>query len=745
VSRRIANPVLRDVRALFDAGTAAGLTDAQLLERYVSGREAADAAFEAIVARHGPMVWGVCRCALPDPNDAADAFQATFLVLLRKARSVRVDDSLGRWLYGVSRRVAARARATALRRSDREVRSVEALSAPPHDPDGDEILHELYREIDHLPERYRAAVQLCDVEGLSIDAAAQRLGCPSGTVGSRLSRGRQRVRERLTRRGLAPTALIPCARLRPQVPAGLLETTTRAATGVLATSAAALTHSVLRSMLVTRIAILAAALVTLGLVGLGAAALAGPRRDVGPSAAVVQVTDKPAPAAPDQAEPPKVYSHPITVSGRAFDNAGRPIANARIYLASRWGDYKRVAETITDREGCYVFRDAPLPIQRADTHIDRDRGVFQVFGQARGFGLAWRPSKSFCPKPRPGNITEEPDWRDAPSRYEAKDTIALDLHFPPPARLSGVVTDDRGKPLAGVRLEIRECESLKNVDNIIPGWTLDSLNEPDTVPPEIKLRTSDARGRFDFTELPENCRFRIEVRAQGFPRQWIQAATTPGPQPDHDGSPVLTGDLTIELATPLNVPVKVVYGDTGRPAPNVAVEAAQGAVSVLETSDAQGRVTLRMLPGTYRMQNWPARGTPYLVTDGKLVVGPKPPEELVVAALDPASILEVTVVDAETGEGVPGLDLWRQDTPGGRRTRIVMRSWEVATRTAWRESPRTDPRGKTRAYLEPGTRRVGVGLDASPTGLEVVESKGQEVECLPGETVRLEFTIRRRL
>ena len=104
--------VLRHVRALFGAGAAGGMSDGQLLERFRrrGGDPDAEAAFAVLVARHGPMVFGVCRRALRDPNDAADAFQATFLILVRKAGSVRVDDSLGRWLYGVSRRVAARAR-----------------------------------------------------------------------------------------------------------------------------------------------------------------------------------------------------------------------------------------------------------------------------------------------------------------------------------------------------------------------------------------------------------------------------------------------------------------------------------------------------------------------------------------------------------------------------------------------------------------------------------------------------------
>ncbi len=111
----------RRVRAIFGGGATAGLTDAQLLERFLARRdEVGETAFEALIARHGPMVWGVCRRLLRDPYAAEDAFQATFLVLVKKARSLRVGDSLGGWLYGVTHRVASRARADAQRRERRE-------------------------------------------------------------------------------------------------------------------------------------------------------------------------------------------------------------------------------------------------------------------------------------------------------------------------------------------------------------------------------------------------------------------------------------------------------------------------------------------------------------------------------------------------------------------------------------------------------------------------------------------------
>lgn len=197
---------LRDIQMLFSSGMLGGLTDRQLLERFVNRNDSsAEDAFTILLERHGPMVWGVCRRLLPD-RDAADAFQATFLVLVRRASAIRVDDSLGPWLYGVSRRVAARARANSLRRRARETGGVEALAGPDPDLNRTERLAILDEEISRLPERHRAAIVLCDLEGLPHEEAARRLGCPIGTVESRLSRGRQRLRDRLVRRGLAPAA-----------------------------------------------------------------------------------------------------------------------------------------------------------------------------------------------------------------------------------------------------------------------------------------------------------------------------------------------------------------------------------------------------------------------------------------------------------------------------------------------------------------------------------------------------------
>ncbi len=199
---------------LFGQGTATGLTEGELLERFVTRRD--EAAFEALVARHGPMVLGVCRHLLRDPNDVDDAFQATFLVLVKKAGSVRQCELLGNWLYGVAFRVANRARALAARRTSRVAsghNAVENLTAAVCRDDGGldpSTLFDqspwLHQEVSHLPDKYRTPIVLCYFEGLTHDEAASRLGWPLGTVKGRLARARELLRRRLTRRGVTLSA-----------------------------------------------------------------------------------------------------------------------------------------------------------------------------------------------------------------------------------------------------------------------------------------------------------------------------------------------------------------------------------------------------------------------------------------------------------------------------------------------------------------------------------------------------------
>jgi RNA polymerase sigma factor (sigma-70 family) len=301
--------LLRQVRALFGEGVVAGLSDAQLLERFTAQSAAAEdaalaaeAAFAALVARHGPMVLGVCRRALADPGAVEDAFQATFLVLVRRARFVQAGDSLGRWLYGVARRVAAKARA----RSERSRVRVAQLAVEPAGRDTNSaadrigLLSALDEELSRLPEKYRAPVILCHLEGLTHAEAAARLRWPVGTVSGRLSRARGLLKDRLVRRGLAPAAgslgsLSASDGARAAVPEHLAAATARAAVrlsmggglqaGAASASALALMNAVLRAAVMVKLKATAAVLLVLALVGaavgIGVGAGAGARNQPG--------------------------------------------------------------------------------------------------------------------------------------------------------------------------------------------------------------------------------------------------------------------------------------------------------------------------------------------------------------------------------------------------------------------------------------------------------------------------------
>lgn len=207
--------------------------DEPLLDRFLNGDDrAAEGAFRAIVARHGPMVLGVCRHVLNQHQDAEDAFQATFLVLARKAASIRDRRVLSRWLYEVAYRIAMRARTNGVRRRAHERQGGEMAATATHDNHGwDELRPVLHDEVNRLPEKYRVPVILCYLEGKSNEEAAQLLQWPVGTVKGRLSRARDLLRSRLTRRGLAlsaallVTALANGTVIADVVPARLVNTT----------------------------------------------------------------------------------------------------------------------------------------------------------------------------------------------------------------------------------------------------------------------------------------------------------------------------------------------------------------------------------------------------------------------------------------------------------------------------------------------------------------------------------------
>ena len=278
--------VRRQLSTLFNVGAIRELTDGQLLERFsTDGGEAAELAFEALVERHGAMVLRVCRAQLANPHDTHDAFQATFLILVKKARGIWVRDSLGPWLHQVAFRTAACARVNAARRKRHEQRAAQdaANTVVHEDRAGSELERVLHEEINRLPNCYRIPIVLCDLEACSCEEAARRMGCPVGTVKSWRFRGRQRLRERLIRLGLAPSAAlaatITAGGAHAAVPQEIVRDATRALSewmtaGEVSASVRMLVKGVLRTMIIGKLRMTAAAFfaVVFLTAGLGAVA-----------------------------------------------------------------------------------------------------------------------------------------------------------------------------------------------------------------------------------------------------------------------------------------------------------------------------------------------------------------------------------------------------------------------------------------------------------------------------------------
>jgi RNA polymerase sigma factor (sigma-70 family) len=298
--------------------------DADLLARFADRRD--EPAFRELVRRHGPLVLGVCRRVAGHAQDAEDAFQAVFVVLARKAGSIRRPELLGNWLYGVAVRVARRAKRAAARRRVRE-RQVPAMPEPPTSPAADwsDLAAVLDEELVALPEWYRTAVVLCDLQGLSRAEAAARLGVPEGTLSSRLAAGRTKLAERLARRGVtlpaAGLGVVMSASGTAAVPARLIEATVAAAVGGGVVPLGVL--ELAREGVWVMRAKLAGLTVVMGSAAVGLAVMGAPQESPqkpaeAPKQAVAKANDNPAADAKPQPVRPRVRrTRTMDFSGRA--------------------------------------------------------------------------------------------------------------------------------------------------------------------------------------------------------------------------------------------------------------------------------------------------------------------------------------------------------------------------------------------------------------------------------------------
>jgi len=463
------------LQTLFGVGTLAGLTDGQLLERFTEGRgEAMEAAFTALVERHGPMVLGVCQAVLGDRHDAEDAFQATFLVLALRAGSIRRGDAVASWLYSAARRVALRARRQAARHRERErgraakAGAAEPVSAPPADP-----WPELYEELDRLPEPFRAAVVLCDLEGHSYEQAARMLHCPVGTVQSRLARGRQRLRKRLETRGVSSavvlvgigtglTARSATAAVSSHLATAIAKTAVSIAEGqsivaMVPKTVAALVGLEIRRLLMTRALTV---LTTLVMAGLVAAAGIG----------LVIAGQRDEPIRNPTATSEKTDAGLIHV--RLVDGEGNGVP--RVPVEAIRGGFDPRQSFPTDAEGFVLILRKTVGEQ------------FILFAERVDRSMAW-------------TMVGDPGVKQAEGTRA--DPIVMKL-LPQTHRVTGSVLDQSGKPVPGVEVTVKSLSQPANRSVF--------LGDP-LITGRLPRAVADPSGRFALT-LPEDTGVWLSVR-----------------------------------------------------------------------------------------------------------------------------------------------------------------------------------------------------------------------------------------
>jgi RNA polymerase sigma factor (sigma-70 family) len=589
---------LRHLRGLLAAEQAGQMPDGELLERFVRRRE--EAAFAALVRRHGPLVFGVCRRVLHNRHDAEDAFQAAFLALARHAAAVG-RGSVGGWLYRVAYRVAVKARARALRREEQERRAPQRSPADPlAELTGRELLAVLDEGLQELPEEYRRPLVLCHLQGKTRDEAARECGCSLGTLKRRLERGREALRARLARRGLAlPAALLTAALVgeagSAAVPAALAAATVSAALSASAAVPAAvaeLAEGLLRGTTVSRLK--AAVLLLLGtaVVGLGAVPFASPRDPGTPPAAAAKEpsppAERPAPAAKPAPAPAPAEVKEMTVTGRVLGPDGKPVAEAQLAVVAYRGLFLNYVE------GVPGFRNGLLGRTRSDAdgkfrltvpHLTprADAGV-RLLAAAEGFGLAWK-------------------WLD-----EAQ-SVEVELRLPPEQIVRGRVVDLQGESVAGARVQVWELTPKPGPGEKNPG----RMRVPqDDLPIGPVAAAVDAKGEFTLRGLGANLTAELYVRDDRVERHRFTIDTADKKQAEN-----------VKLALPPGrvVEGRVTYQDTGKPVAGARVMiVTAGTGEVYGDTDKEGRYRLNVKPRNPRdsitpdelgVYAYPPGGEPY--------------------------------------------------------------------------------------------------------------------------------------
>ena len=658
------------LRRLFVEGSLAGMGDAELLERFVARGDGA--AFEALVRRHGPAVWAACRAVLRDDHDAEDAFQATFIILARRAPALwTAGGSLGCWLHKVAHRVSARLIADASRRRARERRvATSAIATEP--TSADDLRAAVHREVARLPERFRRPVVLCHLEGLTHAQAAAELSQGEATVRRRLAEAKALLRSRLERRGLAPAVgllgLLGASRTQAAVPEALAIGAARAACGVVLgrvamSPAAALGTRVLRGMLLARMMPSAALIVVAAGLATAVVATSTPaRRSMVASGELIRAVEAEAQEAAGAAidERPEgeraeddAFSG-VVVAGRILgpDGAPAPVASVVFYQISPYapGPPAAIGQARCDSDGAFRMEVDRAAIRGHDREDVEPIDEVLLAAFADGYGPAWVSS------------ADPAALRDVTLRL-VSDDVPID----------GRIIDLEGRAVPGVSVRPQMIMAARGEDL---GAMLRGEGDPNPV--DLLIRPYlDARivGLPDHVVTDADGRFRLEgigrervtlctIEGPTIASGQFYAMTRPGPEVTIEGflndnptnPPRMFLGATFEYAVEPTVPIVGVVRDekTGEPLPGVRIHSNRGLSSAAET-DAEGRYRLIGVSkgDEYRVAALPGQ-MPYLGALATVGDGPGLEPRRVDFALRRGVRLRVRLVDQTSGEPIRG-------------------------------------------------------------------------------------------
>jgi RNA polymerase sigma factor (sigma-70 family) len=699
---------LRHLRRLVDPAGSDTAPDGQLLQRFTAHGD--EAAFTQLVRRHGGMVLGVCRSVLGHAQDAEDTFQATFLLLAVKAGSIRRQESVASWLHGAAYRLAQKLKTRTACRRLHEQRSRDRKEADAMDDmTWREFQQVLHAELGRLPEKYRAPLVLCCMEGKTRDEAAQQLGWSPGTLKGNLERGRQLLRRRLTRRGLAPGAALLAALLSQHraaaLPSALVQATAFAAragqAGRLAgvsTPVRELVREGMKTMLLNKLKlatalVLAAGLLLLG-IGVGAHRALGDR--TGSAALEPPAGNKAPPRGPADAKPkaaPQAAAAQMTVTGRVVDAAGKAAANAQVAVIGLPKSAQRVhpldsppqilAQGRADAQGRFRLT---APRTSKETYW----GVY-LLAAAAGHGLtraeldadAWQPV--------------------------VKVTLARE-HI-----LRGRLVGLQGAPAPKVRVRVFSVQGRNSVERI-PYIEFRQVPRKSAVWPGPV--STDEKGRFEVRGLPADRTITLQVEDERFARQLLVV------RPD-------AKDANFSLAPGFVIEGTVTCADTGKPAPHARLRVMPGSESsymffwreqMEAQADAQGKFRFSAPTGTYFwMAAYAAAGSPYGVRTTEFARPKGKVSRKVNLTLPRGVLVRGKVVEQASGKPVAGANVtfvpFQDNNPYFRED--VEPLWSY-----WKIQRVTGPKGEFEIPVLPGPGHLLVtGPTADFVRTEITEKK----------------------